>query len=49
MIVMDCVAVNMSSMVHQHNVFTISIDEPKAKYFYVVQFTSVPYTLQYSI
>ena len=48
-IVLDIVALNISDMVNQHNYGEINIDEPKAEGFYVVQFTSIPYKLQYSI
>ena len=48
-IVLDSVALNMSDMFYQHNYGTIKIDDPVAEVFYVVQFTSMPYTLQDSL
>ena len=46
---LNSVALNISAMVYQHNHGSINIDNPVSEGFYVVQFTPMPYTLQYSI
>ena len=42
-------ALNISAMVHQNNYVAINMDYPVGEYFYVVQFTPIPYNLQDSI
>ena len=46
-IILDSDEFNMSVMVYQHNYSAINIVDPKSVGFYVVQFTSISYTLQY--
>ena len=42
---MESVAFNMCAMVYQQNYGAITIDEPVAEGFYVMQFTSITYKL----
>ena len=48
-IVMDSVTLNISAIVYKYIYGAINIDDPKVEGLYVLQFTSMAYTLQDSI